>query len=48
MISINILESRKAFLKFDDKLRSKGLNTGTTVDLTVSSLMMAIPYGLRF
>jgi triphosphoribosyl-dephospho-CoA synthetase len=48
VISIDILEGRQALFKFDDELRSKGLNPGATTDLTVSSLMIAILYGLRF
>jgi triphosphoribosyl-dephospho-CoA synthase len=33
--------------KFDEELREKGINPGTTADLTASSLMLAILDGMR-
>ena len=41
-------EGREALFRFDEELRTKGLNPGTTADLTASSLMVAILSGFRF
>ena len=41
-------EGREALFRFDEELRSRGLNPGTTADLTAASLMIAILNGLRF
>jgi triphosphoribosyl-dephospho-CoA synthase len=38
---------RTLITKFDEELRKKGVNPGTTADLTASSLMLAILDGLR-
>jgi triphosphoribosyl-dephospho-CoA synthase len=40
-------EGRKLVAKFDEELRGRGINPGTTADLTASSLMVAILDGLR-
>jgi len=40
--------SREALFRFDEELRSRGLNPGTTADLTATSLLVAILSGLRF
>ncbi len=38
---------RVLITKFDEELRKKGINPGTTADLTASSLMLAILDGMR-
>ena len=41
-------EGKKKLYQFDEALHKKGLNPGTTADLTASSLMIALLLGLRF
>jgi len=41
-------EGRRAVLELDKNLRGRGINPGTTADLTASSLLVAILAGLRF
>lgn len=40
-------EGRKLVARFDEELRGRDINPGTTADLTASSLMLAILDGLR-
>jgi len=41
-------EGKKKLYQFDETMHKKGLNPGTTADLTASSLMIALLLGLRF
>ncbi len=41
-------EGRRAVLELDENLRGRGINPGTTADLTASSLLVAMLTGLRF
>ena len=40
-------EGRRAVWEFDERLRKRGINPGTSADLTCSSLMLSILDGLR-
>lgn len=48
MGGLTTTKGREALFRFDEELRTKGLNPGTTADLTATSLMVAILSGFRF